>query len=269
MSNISRRQALSVAGLTLGAGAFGLKMAGSQSIENTGKPRYVPISPQRVAELAYAIYPDGSCMYATIKSITSEVARKDATAVPSVPFDMFKYGHGGVGGWGTVCGTCNGGAAVIGLFHQDKKVRDDIIAELFRWYESTELPRFLPAGAEGKDFPQTVTQSVLCHVSVDSWCKEADREPTSKKRKDRCRRMTADMAGKVVELLNARHEAEMQLDEIVASDCKRQATCPPESCVQCHSGPSEKNGCEDTVAPKTIVKMNCATCHEMKSDHAK
>ncbi|MBN2291604.1 MAG: C_GCAxxG_C_C family protein [Pirellulales bacterium] len=269
MSNITRRQVLSVAGLTLGVGGLGVSMDASATDEQSGQPRYVPLSPQDVSRRAYEIYPDGSCMYAMIRSIVEAVAKKDTTAVPHVPFDMFKYGHGGVGGYGAICGTCNGGAAVIGLFHQNKKVRDNMITQLFRWYELTELPHFIPPGTEGKVFPKAKAESILCHVSIDSWCEEADEDQLSKKRKDRCRRMSADMAGKVVELLNAQHTKQAGLNGTAENTSPQPATTPPESCIHCHSNPSTKKDPAAKLAPKSTVKMNCATCHEMKSDHPK
>lgn len=38
-----------------------------------------------------------------------------------ISLHMMKYGEGGLAGWGSLYGTVNGGAAIIGLFEQDKK----------------------------------------------------------------------------------------------------------------------------------------------------
>ena len=209
-------------------------------------------------------------MYAVVKSIVTSISDKEPSAVPPMFFDMFKYGHGGCGAWGTLCGGCNGGAAVIGLFHQDKKVRDGLIGQLFRWYESTELPRFVPAAAESKDFPKARADMLLCHVSVDNWCVEAEESPFSAKRKERCRRMTADVAKKVVELLNARHAEDKARKEAASIDSPQQADVashPPQSCIQCHSTPGGEKGSDAAEAPKSIVRMDCSTCHDIKADH--
>ena len=270
MSNITRRQALSVAGLTLGAGAFTTGFASSSLAESTFSPKYIPVSPEKAAALAYDTFPQGACMFATIKSIVTLVAEKNHSAVPPVYFDMFKYGHGGCGMWGTLCGTCNGGAAVIGLFHQDKIVRDGLIGRLFRWYESTELPCFVPLLHKDKPFPKASAQSVLCHLSIDSWCKEADEEPFSSKQKERCRRLAADVAKKVVEILNDQHEKEKGHKELQAKTSSPPcdaAEQPPQSCIACHSTPGKQQVDGAKAAPKSIAKMNCATCHEMKANH--
>ena len=284
MSKISRRQMLSVAGLTAGAGIAAYQtgrgngtsyleasaLADSPSIENECQPRYVPISPDKAGALVYKIYPEGGCMYATVKSVVSLVSEKDSAAVPPMFFDMFKYGHAGCGTWGTLCGGCNGGAAVLGLFHQDKKVRDGLIGQLFRWYETTELPQFVPAGAEGRSFPKTQSCSVLCHVSVDSWCVEAEERPFSTKRKERCRRLTADVAEKVVEILNAQHAEDKVRKGATANDSPKQldvASQPPQSCIQCHSTPGGEKDSDAAKAPKSIVRMECSTCHDIETDH--
>ena len=230
----------------------------------TFQPRYVPIAPEEAADLAYEVYPQGSCMYATIRSIVTLVKQKDPTTVPSVFFDMFKYGHGGCGGWGTICGGCNGAAAVIGLFHQDKKTSDGLISRFFRWYESTELPRYSPPGSEEKPFPRAAAGSVLCHISIDSWCKASDEEPLCKTRKQRCRRLTADVARKVAELLNAQYAAQGVEGEKTDVEVETDA---PGSCIQCHCTPGEIQRPGAAAAPKSLGKMNCATCHEMKTDH--
>ena len=267
-SKVNRRRFLTSAAVGTAAGAAATVAVSAQGGESP--PRYVPISPGKVSALAYKIYPEGGCMYATFKSIVSLISEKEPAAVPLMFFDMFKYGHGGCGAWGTLCGGCNGGAAVIGLFHQDKTVRDDLIGQLFRWYETAELPRFVPSGVEDDDFPQAEPQSVLCHVSVNNWCKTAKQEPFSTERKERCRRMTADVAKKVAELLNARLAKHGNRVGVTASTSPRQsisASQPPQSCIQCHSTPGGEEGSKADKAPKTIVRMDCSTCHDVETDH--
>ena len=106
---------------------------------------HIPLLTQTVtAELAYKYYPEGSCMYATAKSIISQLGEKIGEPYKSFPIHLFKYGHGGVGGYGSICGTLNGAAAVIGLLVTDKGVRDKMIADVFRWYEQEPLPDFNP-----------------------------------------------------------------------------------------------------------------------------
>ncbi len=280
MSRIPRRQILSVAGLTLGSGIISgctggafegaASSADSLPADNEFRRRYIPICPDKTAARAYQLYPDGSCMHAVVKSIVTLVSEKEPSAVPPIFFDMFKYGHGGCGGWGTLCGGCNGGAAIIGLFYQDNKVRDSLIGQLFRWYESAELPQFVPAAEESKKFPKARANSPLCHISVDSWCVEAGKGPFNADRKERCRRMTADVAKKVVELLNARCAEEKAWEAAPSNHSSRQVDArsqPPQSCIQCHATPGGENGSNAAGAPKSVGKMGCSACHEIEAGH--
>jgi hypothetical protein len=285
MSKITRRRMLSVAGLSLGGG-----LVASQSGRGTGatrleaatsdgasqgrkesRPRYVPIAPEEAAARAYQVFAEGGCMYATVKGIVTLVAEKDPAAVPPFFFDMFKYGAGGCGKWGTLCGACNGSAAVVGLFHQESAVREALIAELFRWYETAELPTFTPPGGKVGDFPRSSASSVLCHVSVDRWCKKAKADPLGSDCRERCRRLTADVAAKVVGLLNARHAADTAGEKVTAAKSPAPpadaASGPPESCIQCHCVASEEKEAVATKVPKSIARMDCSTCHDMKGVH--
>jgi hypothetical protein len=67
--------------------------------------KYTPLEPAVTAEIAYNLYSEGSCMFATVKSVISQLAETVGEPYLSFPFHMFKYGHGGVGGYGSVCGA--------------------------------------------------------------------------------------------------------------------------------------------------------------------
>ncbi|MCL2306564.1 MAG: C-GCAxxG-C-C family protein [Planctomycetaceae bacterium] len=107
--------------------------------------QYAKIDPVKAADLAYEIYPNGACMYAIVRSIVASVAeslRADnplaAAVMMEFPFDMMKYGGGGIGGTGSTCGAFNGAAAVLGLFVKDAAMRSAMIQELCTYYEQTE-----------------------------------------------------------------------------------------------------------------------------------
>ena len=208
---------------------------------------YKSAIPSKVADYAYELYSEGSCMYATVKSILSMTTAKP---VP-VYYDMFRYGHGGCGGQGSLCGACNGATAAIGFHIKDKKECDALISKLFSWYETTNLPVYKPASAN-KDTVASASNSTLCHVSMTKWCKTADKSPFSAERKDRCARLTADTAGKTVELLNEYFSGSQKL--IIKASSKKQTSCAPCHTVNIQTGKLGK-------IPKVKVKMNCTTCH--------
>jgi hypothetical protein len=165
---------------------------------------------------------------------------------------MMKYGHGGVGGSGSICGALNGAAALMGLLIDDKKTRDTLTNELFRWHEGNALPVFSPHDP-GMEFtpPPSTSNSVLCHASTTRWGKTSGYKIDSKERKERCRRLTADVAARTVEILNAGfengHKTKYHSEETV------------DGCMTCH-GSKGKLG-------NTSGKMNCNSCHNKSLGH--
>ena len=59
------------------------------------------------------------CMYNVFKSTVSELADVIGEPYRFFPFDMMRYGSGGISGWGGPCGSLNGAAAVICLFARE------------------------------------------------------------------------------------------------------------------------------------------------------
>ena len=268
MKRVTRRQLLGSVSLTAGASLLagcGETLHGSplqeettsarQSKSKPSKPeanadnqwQYVRLDPAVVAAEAYRQFVDGGCMYGLFAGIVTVMASEQGKSHLSFPIHMMKYGAGGVGGWGSLCGTVNGGAAIIGLFERDDKRRENLVAQLFSWYETTELPMYQPKVAQDSSAtPKTVAGSVLCHVSAGKWCSESGNEVGSPEMKERCRQLTADVAGKTVELLNANlHEP-----------CKFAGLSPEvKSCLSCHN----------KELHDTMGKMQCNSCHHQLS----
>ena len=264
---MDRRKAIKVAaGIFVGGGVgmISLINALKPKIELDNEPHeldYTPsegtwsyelLDPLVTAGLAYNYYSEGSCMYATVKSIVSQLAEKVGEPFSSFPCHMFKYGHGGVGGYGTVCGALNGAAALIGLLIDDKGVRDKMIADIYRWYEKESLPGFSPEQANYDYVPvKSVSHSVLCHASNTNWCKASGFEVNSRERKERCRRISADVAQKVTVSLNkvftSAYITNVHPDETAGT------------CLTCHGSDGKVNN--------SAVKMSCNSCHTKSVGH--
>lgn len=265
MEKVTRRHLLGAAGVTAGVGflaACGEAICGSPANtetpsadqaeskppkleDKTGNPwQYVRLDPAAVAAEAYSKVPEGACMYGVFAGILAAMATEQGESHPSFPVHMMKYGGGGAGGWGSLCGTLNGGAAIIGLFEKEKHRQFDLITQLFAWYETTELPNYQPKTTEESSAVlKTVAGSVLCHISAGNWCKASGNESESHERKERCRRLTADVAAKTVELLNANlHE-----------QCKFAGLgTETKSCLSCHN----------EELHDVFGKMQCNACHQ-------
>jgi hypothetical protein len=243
MNRTSRREMLGTIGLTAGAGLAAGCGGAVQSQTPSPPPKavawqYKPLSPAAVAADAYRIMPEGGCMYGLFAAVLSAWSKETAQPLDGFPFHMFRYGEGGIGGWGSVCGALNAGAALFGLFECDKKRREQLVTDLFSWYEQTELPTFRPSEDGSVKIAKSVAGSVLCHISVAHWCKASGAAPLSKEMKHRCRCLTADVAAKTVELLNHHRDS---------ANLPAQAEAKP---------PAPKE------PPQALGKMRCDACHK-------
>jgi len=86
--------------------------------------------------------------------------------------------------------------------------------------------------------------SILCHVSVTEWCKAAATVQSSADRKERCARLTGDVAAYAAKILN---------DEFAGTFTATYV--PPAAIATC-------NSCH-TIGTTNIVasKMDCTQCH--------
>ncbi|MDX1285979.1 MAG: C-GCAxxG-C-C family protein [Draconibacterium sp.] len=264
---MERRKALKIAAGAMvagGAGVVNLKKAFKHDIKPAAEPKnlefkgsesnwkYTLLNPAETAERAYIIYPNGSCMYGVFNSVISQLAEKIGEPFVSFPVHMMRYGHGGVNGAGTICGALNGAAALVGLLVEGKATQDALMAEMFRLYEETPLPMFNPK-EPAMDFepPTSVAKSVMCHASNTRWGNKAGYTISSKERKERCRRLTADVAEQIVTILNNYHE-----NAFVANAHDNETV---RSCMTCHGS--------DGKMANTSGKMNCTPCHEESLAH--
>jgi len=255
MNSVSRRHVLGSIGLAAGAGlwpGFGGNLHSAQQAEKQpGQAwNYARLDQDFAAAEAYRLFAEGGCMYGVFGAVVTGLASKLGEPFRSFPLHMMRYGKGGVEGWGSLCGTLNGAAAVIGLVEPAKERQSQLVAELFSWYETTALPAYVPDGQGGSPaVARSVAQSVLCHVSVHRWCEASGCEVESDPMKERCRRLTADVAAKTVELLN-RSLAKATVVTRLAPDVK--------SCLACH-------GKDDRA--DAFGMMRCNACHQLSKAH--
>lgn len=211
---------------------------------------YTTVAPDAAAACAYRHYAGHGCMYAVFRGLVETWgAARSASSVP-FPFAMMDYGHGGSGGYGSLCGALNGAAAAISLFEPAPRLRDVLIVDLYKWYESAALPHFQPAS--GAALPTSVAGSVLCHASISRWCGASKEDPYSASRGERCRRLSADVTARTAEQLN-RHLREPRRETAIPTDAAG-------DCLQCHA---PKGRPEVTV--RTL--MSCTACHHVPTPH--
>jgi len=177
-----------------------------------------------------------------------------------------QYGAGGVAGWASLCGGLNGSISAITMASKNYKT---IAKMLLRWYEITPFPSdksneyaskhefFVKKYKSDKVLPQSVSHSVLCHVSVGKWCEVSGYASGSPERSERCARLTGDSAARAVELLNADLRGELKS---VGTIPLSQFTA---DCRTCHYKGKNYEGGQFTRG-----LMQCESCHQDMRPHA-
>jgi len=278
---MSRRKFLAGTGLVLGAatvsGAVLLKDADPAAAAGTAIPWPYPTdpaqqpNPEAVARRAWETYYKSGCAEAVWGSgVEALAAISPAGTWDTLPTNMFRFGGGGIAGWGTICGTLNGAAAFISMVVGQNlgpdgvtKVwthRNNLINGVFQFYAETPLPTndcykssqgFLdgldpwtpatPAAAPISNAPSSTANSPLCHSSLVQWTETTGYFDQSPEQRDRCGKACFDVSRKMFTLLNTYFELASAPD--VAFDPSVAA------CGACHKS-------------YTGAKMACGSCHD-------
>lgn len=234
--NLSRRDLLIGAG-KLAAGVTVLSASGLivSEADARKKPKYPwaykKLNPDKVAEIAYNNWYKGFCCYAVASGILIPLQKMVGEPYASFPIEAVKWGHGGVVGWGTMCGSLLG-AGFATSFAAGHKNGEAILNDVIAWYAETNLPIFEPAKPKASIKNKSISHSPLCHVSVNSWMKKEGVKFFSPQRKDRCARLSADVAVKTVKLLNA--WADGKYVPVHGSQVKTHKTTTQNNCGDCH-----------------------------------
>jgi hypothetical protein len=240
------------------AGAMGLQALTGNTVQGktsyTWPCPYSQLDPEVVRISGHdAFYSGKGCSYGAFHAIIQALRTAVGTPYTEIPTELMIYGHGGGVGWGTLCGAINGAAGAMCLV-LDKATADQLIHELIGWYTQTPFPTDISNdyGVNSKytvnKYTQTLAQnesnSPLCHVSVSKWCKVAGFKVNDAERKERCGRLTGDVAAKAVEILNDHFNGKFQAGYV-----------PPESiasCMLCHG---------KTIKDNVASQMECKSCH--------
>ncbi|OGU43732.1 MAG: hypothetical protein A2000_15660 [Ignavibacteria bacterium GWB2_36_8] len=215
---------------------------------------YAELDPEIVRIQAHNYYwNEKDCCSGTFGGISATLATELGEPWTNLPMEIMLFGRGGGVGWGILCGCLNGGAALISLV-TPKADSASLISELWGWYTQAELPteQANQAAIDGKylvhnfdgDLPQNISGSPLCHASVTEWCIAASKKVGDVERKERCARVTGDVAAKTVELLNAWYK---QSFTPTYSDPANVVAC-----LSCHGSAALNN---------VMTKMDCQPCH--------
>jgi hypothetical protein len=220
------------------------------------------LDPAPIREAAYQGYYAGGCCHGAYSALVAHLAATAGAPFTLLPLDFGKFGGGGIASYGSICGAVLGGVLVINMITSNATARANMMTDLMRWYEGNAFPAYAPAAVNAGetgltlDFAasnlvtlQAVPGSHLCHASVSSWGAARGVSATGADKKARCARLTADVAGKVAEMLNA----------YLASGAYTAAAIDDASatCLGCHPGTA-------TARAPVASGMGCGSCHPDK-----
>ncbi|MCK9240467.1 C-GCAxxG-C-C family protein [Desulfocurvus sp.] len=251
MTCVSRRNLLCAMGGAVVGGFMGIGPLSAALPEMQGQATWTAhsLDADECEPYAYAGYWNQGygCCYGTFYSIVGVMGLKHGAPYNQFPFHIMEVGKSGISDWGTICGALLGAASAMALFW-GRKERDPMVTDLFRWYEQTAFPLYDPGqdaqGVQG-EIPGHACGSVLCHVSVSSWSFATGIPAASKTRSERCARITADVARKAIEIMNAKIGGRFA-----------PVYGKPESltyCGECHDKEKE--------APFLKGRQECTPCH--------
>jgi len=240
--------AIASGGLGMLSGCIGLE---PQTVEKTvevekivektvGLPSKMPyekLDLDEVGRIAYENYFTVFCSQTVATGIFKPLAEKVGEPYASYPMDSFFWAHGGIEGWGTACGTLIGAGYVTALI-AGKEDGGNMVNDLMDWYANTELPVYTPKTMSSDGAPITnksKSNSPLCHISVGKWMKKENVGFFTAARKERCARISADIAMKTAEMLNARADGKYVPSAVMLANAKAFQIPTQTNCGDCHS----------------------------------
>ena len=250
---LTRRSLLSGAGKIAVVGAGIAAVSGGLNLFSKAEaagPQALPwpykkLDIEEVGAITYEKWYEGYCCNAVASGIILPLREKIGEPYTSFPVESLVWGHGGVVGWGTICGTMLGTGVTTGLICGPgvTKTGEQITNEVIQWYTKTELPIYKPKNPKAEVNVKSKSGSPLCHISVGKWMKKADRGFWTAERMDRCARLSADVAMRTAKFLNDWTDGKFK------SDLKLPAVAyahpAQHNCTDCHGSkvpPINKKG---------------------------
>ncbi|MDO5582050.1 MAG: C-GCAxxG-C-C family (seleno)protein [Planctomycetia bacterium] len=208
MKKVSRRELLT-GSLALTAGTLLTDSISAEGIKKEEESwKYVPLDARKVAQRAYDEYGTSGCLYGSFKGAVLEYAdaiesadAAMARSARSFPFIAFRCGRGGFARLKQLCGAVAGAVMFMNCFVSDFKDLTALTDKLGKYAAETELPQFIPQDDKHPNFLKVAAHGLTCKEMGGAWMKAATAEQ-KKVVGERCKRHTASIIAKAVELLN-------------------------------------------------------------------
>ena len=201
----SRREFLKTAGKVAVAASVASALPMSAMAEGAAHPStYAKLDPEKAADCAYKRFSElGGCCVGVVAGLVDCLAEAVGAPYTEFPVKMFQNGAAGYG-QNSLCGCLGGAAAVIGLVCESADSKA-CLKEVVDWYKTSTLPTYDRGSAPA--VAQVVPGSPNCADSLLQFFQAAPQinyDMSNPDRINRCACLTADVARKTAQVLNAK-----------------------------------------------------------------
>jgi hypothetical protein len=242
-----------------------------------------PVDLEKTAMHAYLGYYEKGmgCCHGVFKALAvPEFSRAGIDpAIYGLIVKSMRAGKSGVADAGSICGSLLGAAFAFEYFF-DSKVANEMQKELHRWYSYAALPIYNPGESKFMnivadpailpstkfEFLKTTAFSPECHPSIAQWMDASWFKKDSPERRERCGRLTADVAIRAGMIWN-QYLVEGKFDKTPIDP--KQATC-----AACHDKDYIPKGEPAKYKGQSLVfdagsNQPCRSCHPGRNDRKK
>ncbi|MCF6291557.1 MAG: C-GCAxxG-C-C family protein [Desulfobacterales bacterium] len=165
---------------------------------------YKKLNLAEVGRIAHATYFSRFCAETVMTGIFKPLAKSVGAPYDAFPLGSVFWAHGGFMGWGTGCGTLVGAGMAVGLIAGSGSDGQAIINDVIAYYAYEKLPHYKPEAGQAKAqiHNTSLADTPICHISVGKWMKKENVGFFTMQRKERCARLSADIAIYTAKLLN-------------------------------------------------------------------
>jgi hypothetical protein len=208
---------------------------------------YKKLDIAEVGRIAHETYFTKFCAETVMSGLFKPLAISVGAPYDSFPLNSVFWAHGGMMGWGTACGCLTGAGMAIGLITSGDSTKvttpkgrapvavgEAIINDVIAFYASESLPQYKPESPKAEIKNQSVSDTPICHISVGKWMDKEGVKFFGIERKERCARLSADIAMYTAKLLNEWADGTYKpRNEPLANALDNQITSQG-NCDECH-----------------------------------
>jgi hypothetical protein len=218
------------------ASAGGLSVvSGANAYDYKSDYKYAKLDLDKVGQTAYENYFKHWCTSTVVSGLVLPLREKVGGNWNKFPIDAYRWAHGGLAGWGALCGTMPGAGVVIGLVTGDTDTAEAMVNDLAFYYSNTELPTFKPAKPIKAVIQKSTTSDTpVCHISVGKWMKAENKAFLTKEREERCARLSANVAMYAAGMLNDWADGKYKPKHKVLGNVLNNGITSQNNCTECH-----------------------------------